>query len=72
MPQHSEQIVHQNTDKLNPTHCLLEDYMLVSTLQVTSERLLTDQEHTKDWVKLIIEVKVLVFRATVYNFPFLG
>src|SRR5260221_3159444 len=71
MPQHVEQIIDQASTKVDPIHCLLEEDSLVSGLQVESERLLTDQNHPKDYVRLVIEVDVRVRQATVYNHAFL-
>jgi hypothetical protein len=72
MPQHVEQVLTPNGDKSNPTYCLLEEDSLVSGLQVETERLLADEDRTKDWVRLIIEVDVRVRQATIYNQSFLG
>jgi hypothetical protein len=69
MPQHAEQVLHKTVD---PIYCLLEEDSLVSGLQVETERLLTDQNHPADYVRLTIEVEVRVRQATIYNHPFLG
>jgi hypothetical protein len=71
MPENKEQV---RKDALAPdlTYCLLEDDSLVSGIQVESERLLTDQDHPKDYVRVNIEVDVRVRYATVYNQSFLG
>ncbi len=70
MPQHKEQVLGKST-KFDPIYCLLEDDSLVSGVNVESERLLTDQAHPQDFVRLIIEVDVRVRRATIYNQSFL-
>lgn len=78
MPQHKEQVFGQNGEQTpiygeqTPIYCLLEDDSLVSGISVESERLLTDQNHTGDFVKLTIEVDVRVRQATIYNQSFLG
>jgi hypothetical protein len=72
MPQHAEQILEKNTSEHDFLHCLLEDDSLVSGLNLESERLLTDQDHSKDFVRLVIEVEVRVRQTTVYNQSFLG
>lgn len=72
MPQHSEQVLERTSTTLHPIYCLLEDDSFVSGLNIESERLLTDQNHRKDYVQLIIEVDVRVRQATVYNVSFLG
>jgi hypothetical protein len=71
MPQHVEQVSGSST-KFDPIYCLLEEDSLVSGLQVETERLLTDQNYSKDFVRLIIEVDVRVRQATIYNQSFLG
>jgi hypothetical protein len=71
MPQHLEQVPF-DPDAPNPTHCLLEDDSMVSGLDVQTERLLTDQNHPKDYVRLVIQVDVRVRQATIYNQSFLG
>lgn len=71
MPQHKEQVFKSETTP-NPIYCLLEDDSMVSGLDVQSERLLTDQNHPKDYARLIIEVDVRVREARAYNLPFLG
>jgi len=50
----------------------MENDSLVSGLHVESERLLTDQPHQKDFVRLVIEVDVRIYQATIYNQSFLG
>jgi hypothetical protein len=70
MPQHTE--LENNSTTQHPIYCLLEDDSFVSGLNIESERLLTDQNHPKDYVQLIIEVDVRVRQATVYNVAFLG
>jgi hypothetical protein len=72
MPQHSEQVTERTSTKADPVYCLMEDDSLVSGVHVESERLLTDQSHAKDYVKLVIEVDVRVRQATIYNQSFLG
>jgi len=72
MPQHLEQVIEKTTTKAAPLYCLMEDDSLVSGVHVESERLLTDQNHPKDYVKLVIEVDVRVRQATIYNQSFLG
>ena len=72
MPQHLEQVIEKTTTKLDPVYCLLEDDSLVSGVHVESERLLTDQNHSKNYVKLVIEVDIRVRQATIYNHSFLG
>jgi hypothetical protein len=71
MPQHKEQVFKDDTtpDRL---FCLLEDDAMVSGLDVQSERLLTDQNHPKDYARLFIEVDVRVRESRAYNLPFLG
>ena len=71
MPQHKENVLEFSSTSREPIFCLLEDDTLVSGLQVESERLLTDQNLTKDYVRLIIEVEVRVRQATIYNHSFL-
>jgi hypothetical protein len=73
MPQHKEQIILDKTlsSHADPIYCLLEDDSAVSGLHVESERLLTDQAHSKDFVRLIIEVEPRVRQATIYNYSFL-
>jgi hypothetical protein len=71
MPQHIEQII-ADPAAPKPICCLLEDDSLVSGLEIESERLLTDQNHSNDYVRLVIEVDVRVRRATIYNQSFLG
>jgi hypothetical protein len=70
MPQHVEQVL-GNSTKTDPIYCLLEDDSLVSGVNVESERLLTDQAHPQDFVRLVIEVDVRVRQATIYNQSFL-
>lgn len=72
MPQHKEQIIEHTSTETAPIFCLLQDDSLVSGLDVQSERLLTDQNHPADYVKLLIEVDVRVRQATIYNQSFLG
>lgn len=72
MPQHREQVMEKEGDQFHPILCLLEDDSLVSGLQIESERLLTDQNHPADFVRLNIEVDVRVRQATIYNQSFLG
>lgn len=45
---------------------------MISGLHVESERLLTDVNHSSDFVRLIIEVDVRVRIAKIYNQSFLG
>ncbi len=71
MPQHKEQVL-EKTDENNPIFCLLEDDSLVSGVSVESERLLTDDNHPVDFVRLVIEVDVRVRQAMIYNQSFLG
>ncbi|HRX40204.1 MAG: hypothetical protein KDA48_07700 [Amphiplicatus sp.] len=71
MPQHKEQVFKTDATPA-PIYCLLEDDAMVSGLEVQSERLLTDQNHPKDYVRLMIEVDVRVREARAYNLPFLG
>jgi hypothetical protein len=71
MPQHVEQVI-EKTEQTEPIYCLLEEDSLVSGLQVESERLLTDQSHPNDFVRLIIEVDVRVRQTRIYNQSFLG
>jgi hypothetical protein len=71
MPQHLEQVL-VDPDAPATIFCLMEDDSMVSGLQVESERLLTDQNHPKDHVRLNIEVDVRVRLATIYNQSFLG
>lgn len=71
MPQHSEQVLSPNKQSA-PIYCVLEDDSLVSSLEVGTERLLTDSNHPADYVRLVIEVDVRVRQATVYNHSFLG
>jgi hypothetical protein len=71
MPQHLEEM-RLDPGAPDPMYCLMEDDSMVSGLQVESERLLTDQTHSRDYVRLIIEVDVRVRVATVYNQAFLG
>lgn len=71
MPQHAEQVLQPGV-KDQPVYCLLEDDSLVSGLSVESERLLTDNNHPTDYVRLTIEVDVRVRQATIYNHSFLG
>jgi hypothetical protein len=72
MPQHVEQVLEKVGTKMEPIHCLLEEDSLVSGLDVQSERLLTDQDHAPDFVRLNIEVDVRVRQAMIYNQSFLG
>lgn len=72
MPQHKEQVLEKTSTEFAPIYCLMEDDSLVSGVSVESERLLTDQDHAKDYVKLIIEVDVRVRQAMIYNQSFLG
>lgn len=44
---------------------------MISGLQVESERLLTGDDHPKDYVRIIIEVDVRVRQAMIYNQLFL-
>lgn len=71
MPQHAEQIV---ADGEPPTliNCLMEDDSMISSLEVETERLLTGDDHAKDYVRLIISVDVRVRVARIYNQSFLG
>ncbi len=71
MPQHLEQVI-IDADAPPVIHCLMEDDSMVSELSVVSERLLTDADHPKDYVRLNIEVDVRVRLSTVYNQSFLG
>lgn len=71
MPQHVEQ-VRQDPHAPSPMLCVLEDDTLVSGLHVESERLLTDQSHSQDYVRLVIEIDIRVRQATIYNQPFLA
>jgi hypothetical protein len=71
MPQHIEQII-DDTAAPKPLFCLLEDDSMISGLHVESERLLTDINHSSDFVRLIIEVDVRVRIAKTYNQSFLG
>jgi hypothetical protein len=71
IPQHKEQVI-GSAGVNEPIFCLLEDDSLVSGLHVESERLLTDQDHSPDFAKLLIEVDVRVRQATIYNQSFLG
>jgi hypothetical protein len=70
MPQHAEQVLEKN-DKSAPTYCLLEDDSMVSSLQVESERLLSNSDQSVDYVRLVIEIDVRVRQARIYNQPFL-
>jgi len=72
MPQHREQVLKTTSTTLHPIYCLMEDDSFVSGLNIESERLLTDQNHPKDYVQLIIEVDVRIRQGTVYNVSFLG
>lgn len=72
MPQHAEQIVERTSSQSSPIYCLLQDDFSVSGLEVQSERLLTDQNHPSDFVRLVIEVDVRVRQAMIYNQSFLG
>ena len=65
MPQHVEQVLETTGTKDDPIYCLLEEDALVSGLEVQSERLLTDQNHPSDYVRLIIEVDVRVRQTTI-------
>lgn len=71
MPQHVEQVLEPG-DQSKPIQCLLEDDSMVSGLAVESERLLTDGNQSRDYVRLTIEVDVRVRQATIYNHSFLG
>jgi hypothetical protein len=71
MPQNVEQVLEKTSSKLDPIYCVLEDDSLVSSLHVETERLLTDQSYSPDFVRLIIEVDVRVRQATIYNQSFL-
>lgn len=71
MPQHKEQVL-SDPAAPNPIYCLLEEDALVSGLNVESERLLTGQDHDKNFARLIIEVDVRVRQMTIYNQSFLG
>jgi hypothetical protein len=71
LPQHREQVIGTATAN-DPLYCLLEEDSLVCGLHVESERLLTDQDHSPDYAKLLIEVDVRVRQATIYNQSFLG
>jgi hypothetical protein len=68
MPQHSEQVL-QGSD--TPIYCLLEDDSMVSGLHVESERLLTGDDLSKDYVRIVVEVDVRVRQAMIYNQLFL-
>lgn len=70
-PQHREQVLEERKQREDAIYCLMEDDSLVSGLAVESERLLTDQNHDKDFVRLVIEVDVRVRLATIYNQSFL-
>jgi hypothetical protein len=73
MPRHAEQILDtENSGRLNPIFCLLEDDSMISGFEVESERLLGDQNNAADFVRLTIEVDVRVRQATIYNQSFLG
>jgi|SRR5580700_9903656 hypothetical protein len=72
MPQHVEQVLEDTSSRTDPLYCLLEDDSLVSGLDVETERLLTDQNHAADYVRLTIEVDVRVRQAMIYNQSFLG
>lgn len=71
MPQHKEQVLRTDATP-DPIYCLLEDDAMVSGLDVQSERLLTDQNHPKDYARLVIHVDVRVRESRAYNLPFLG
>ena len=71
MPQHVEQIIEKNT-KLEPIYCVMEEDSLVSGLHIESERLLSDDNHQRNYVRLLIEVDVRVRQCTIYNQSFLG
>jgi hypothetical protein len=70
MPQHKEQVIGA-VDRIDPVYCLLEDDSMISGLEIQSERLLTDQNRSKDFVRLNIEVDVRVRQTTIYNQSFL-
>jgi hypothetical protein len=72
MPQHKEQIISKIGSDTDALQCLLEDDSMVSGLQVESERLLTDQQHPADFVRLVIEVDVRVRNAMIFNQFFLS
>jgi hypothetical protein len=72
MPQHKEQVLEKTSSKIQPIYCLLEEDCLVSGLEIESERLLTDQDHPADYVRLTIGVDVRVRQAMIYNLTFLG
>jgi hypothetical protein len=72
MPQHAEQVLERTSTKTCPIYCVLQDDCLVSGVNVETERLLTDQNYSKDYVRLVIEVDVRVRQAMIYNQSFLG
>ena len=72
MPQHETQIFADDAEVPRPLYCLMQDDSMVSSLDVQSERLLTDENHDADYVRLVIEVDVRVRQATIYNQSFLG
>jgi hypothetical protein len=66
MPQHSEQVLEKNSGD-RPIHCLLEDDSMISGFEIESERLLGDQNNSKEWVKLTVEVDIRVRQATLQS-----
>ena len=53
--------------KLDPTYCLLESDFLVSDLDIDTDRLLFPETTFPNEVHLVIEVKVNVLRAGLWN-----
>lgn len=53
--------------KLDPTYCLLESDFLVSDLDIDTDRLLFPETEYPNEVHLVVEVKVNVLRAGLWN-----
>jgi hypothetical protein len=71
MPRHKEQVI-KDDQAPDPIYCLLEDDSMVSGLRVETERLLSHEDQTVDFARLIIEVDVRVRQPRIYNQSFLG